>query len=244
MALRNLDAIEAMKKSLLDNSLPVAQRFRVIFTLRNIGGKEAIEALTAGLIDDSALLKHEICFALGQMQDSYAIPFLEKTLSNISEDSMVRHEAGEALGAIAMPSSLAILEEFAKDNVVEVAETCQLASDRIKFFLTKTKKKEENGSHYDSVDPAPPINEKNIKKLREILLDTSIPLFERYGAMFALRNIGGNEAVDALAEALNDNSALVRHEIAYVLGQMQDSHAVNALKKKFREICGTSYGKA
>jgi deoxyhypusine monooxygenase len=46
-----------------------------------------------------------------------------------------------------------------------------------------------------SIDPAPPTKEKSVAKLREKLLDRSLPLFERYRAMFALRNKGGKEAV-------------------------------------------------
>lgn len=37
-------------------------------------------------------------------------------------------------------------------------------------------------------------------RLRETLLDEAQPLFERYRAMFALRNVGGKEAALALAE--------------------------------------------
>ena len=62
--------------------------------------------------------------------------------------------------------------------------------------------------------------------LREHLLDTSRPLFERYRAMFALRNRNSEESVLALVAGFHDKSALFRHEIAYVLGQMQ--HPVSA----------------
>jgi len=224
-------AIMVMGKKLADPSTPIAKRFRTIFTFRSIGGNDAVNALVAALDDDSALLKHEICFALGQMQNPMAIPYLEKTLRDVSENSMVRHEAGEALGAIGLAESIPILEEFAKDSTPEVSETCQLALDRIRFYLTNPLKKKEKTSLYVSVDPAPPTSGYPVPKLREILLDTKLSLFERYGAMFGLRNIGGKEAIDALAEGLNDSSALVRHEIAYILGQMQDQHAVKALSK-------------
>ena len=48
------------------------------------------------------------------------------------------------------------------------------------------------------------------KELRENLLDTKKSLFERYRAMFALRNIGDEEAVLALADGFGDKSALFR----------------------------------
>ena len=48
--------------------------------------------------------------------------------------------------------------------------------------------------------------------------------------MFALRNKGGREAVKALGDAFASQSALLKHEIAYVLGQMQDAEAVSTLR--------------
>ena len=48
--------------------------------------------------------------------------------------------------------------------------------------------------------------------------------------MFALRNKGGPEAVAALGQALRtSSSALLKHEVAYVLGQMQDTKALSYL---------------
>lgn len=39
-----------------------------------------------------------------------------------------------------------------------------------------------------------------MKELRSSLLDEALPLFDRYRAMFALRNIGTEEAVLALGD--------------------------------------------
>jgi hypothetical protein len=43
----------------------------------------------------------------------------------------VRHEAGEALGAIGTEACLVPLKEHQSDEVLEVAETCQMALQRI-----------------------------------------------------------------------------------------------------------------
>lgn len=61
-------------------------------------------------------------------------------------------------------------------------------------------KAEPSTGPYSSVDPAPPAPEEDVGKLREDLLDESLPLFERYRAMFALRNLGEEPAVLALAD--------------------------------------------
>ena len=47
--------------------------------------------------------------------------------------------------------------------------------------------------------------------LRATLLDATRPLFKRYKAMFALRDLGTEEAVAALCDAFVDGSALFRH---------------------------------
>lgn len=54
------------------------------------------------------------------------------------------------------------------------------------------------------------MKESSVEELRSKLLDTQLPLFERYRAMFALRNIGSPVAVDALAAGFCDDSALFK----------------------------------
>ena len=58
------------------------------------------------------------------------------------------------------------------------------------------------------------------EELLERLMDPSKTLFDRYRAMFALRNRADTESVLALTKGLHDSSALFRHEVAYVLGQL------------------------
>lgn len=81
----------------------------------------------------------------------------------------------------------------------QVAETCQLAVGRLEW-LQQHPGKAGSAGPYLSVDPAPPAAEQDVGRLREALLDEALPLFERYRAMFALRNVGGEEAALALAE--------------------------------------------
>jgi hypothetical protein len=63
----------------------------------------------SGFADDSALLKHECAYCLGQMQDDRALPVLTRVLEDSQQDVMVRHEAGEALGAIGNPAAKDVL---------------------------------------------------------------------------------------------------------------------------------------
>ena len=61
---------------------------------------------------------------------------------------MVRHEAGEALGAIADPSVKEILRKYASDPCPEVSETCQIALGRVEWVENSGK---DTNSPYDSV---------------------------------------------------------------------------------------------
>ncbi|XP_078217654.1 deoxyhypusine hydroxylase isoform X2 [Callithrix jacchus] len=318
--------VEAIGRMLVDPKQPLHARFRALFTLRGLGGPGAIAWISQAFGDDSALLKHELAYCLGQMQDARAIPVLVAVLQDTRQEPMVRHEAGEALGAIGDPQVLELLKQYSSDPVIEgnhlakdaagmrearattqmdtccapfgktvttssahalpsralspsaglnphvqplcqdpseptqcslplipgtgppdlfrgllpsvsssfevtallqVAETCQLAVRRLEWL-------QQHGGEppvgpYLSVDPAPPAEECDVGRLREALLDESRPLFERYRAMFALRNVGGEAAALALAEGLRCGSALFRHEVGYVLGQLQHEAAVPQL---------------
>lgn len=87
--------VEAIGKTLVDPTQPLQARFRALFTLRGLGGPDAIAWISRGFGDDSALLKHELAYCLGQMQDPRAIPVLADVLRDASQEAMVRHEAGE-----------------------------------------------------------------------------------------------------------------------------------------------------
>lgn len=79
-----------------------------------------------------------------------------------------------------------------------------MAVRRLEWLQSRGEKQLEDESTdknpYCSVDPAPPAARKSVSELRVILLDESLPLFERYRAMFALRNLGNEEAVLALGD--------------------------------------------
>lgn len=141
---------------------------------------------------------------------------------------------GEALGAIAHPDVVPILEKYRKDPVVEVAETCEIALERVKWKLADSEKIKDDNP-YASVDPSPPSDTKDIEKLTEILLDENQTLYERYRAMFSLRNIQTVESINALGKGLKCKSALFRHEIAFVLGQIQNECSIQVLAENLHD---------
>ena len=118
------------------------ERMRAVFSLRNNRSKEAVEILCNGFQAKSALLRHELAYVLGQMQDSHAVPTLIQVLSDEHEHVMVRHEAAEAMGAIGDQSIRSVLQEFCYDETPEVSESCEVALDLLDWC--KTKEWEEN----------------------------------------------------------------------------------------------------
>jgi len=223
----NEQTFEVLGAIMSDESGKIAQRMSTCFVLKQKGGVEALHALAKGLTSKSDLLKHEICYVMGQMRDSNAIPILTNVLKDKSEAPVVRHEAAEALAAIGDLSVLPLLEEYAKDPVREVSETCRLGADGLIY----QRDNERFGvSKANSVDPAPAEEIIDVETLQQTLLDTSIPLFKRYRAMFALRDLNSEESVESLALALKDDSALVRHEVCFVMGQMMHHASIEPLK--------------
>lgn len=86
---------EEIGKLLNDKNRPLKERFRALFTLKNLGGAVAIQEISKCFVDESALLKHELAYCLGQMQDPLAIPALIKVIEDTTQEPMVRHEAGK-----------------------------------------------------------------------------------------------------------------------------------------------------
>ncbi|ORY42145.1 ARM repeat-containing protein [Rhizoclosmatium globosum] len=225
--------------------VPLKNRFRALFTLKSVKSDRAVDIIAKAFNDPSALLRHELAYVLGQMKNPHAIPVLASVLATLNEDCMVRHEAAEAIGAIGLEQGIPILEAYRTEEQEAsrvVRETVELAIERIHYEIAQKKDGKEIdtfGAGYYSIDPAPAletkqkegskIKEMSTKEVGEILMNTELPLFLRYKAMFALRNRHNEEAVLELAKGFADESALFRHEIAYVFGQMQHVASVPSL---------------
>jgi len=241
--------IASLRKSLCSEETPLPVRFRALFSLKHVAQTSddptaavaAVEAIAAGFASPSALLKHELAYCLGQTKNDAAAKPLRDVLSDLNEDPMCRHEAAEALGALGHAESLELLKQFrdrAGEEVV-VKETCEIAIDRIEWENSKERQAEKlRQSDFASIDPAPPMPEsgKTVEELGKTLMDTEQPLFKRYRAMFALRDLASPPdlptavpAIHALAAGFKDSSALFRHEIAFVFGQLAHPASIPAL---------------
>ncbi|KAF2816256.1 Deoxyhypusine hydroxylase [Mytilinidion resinicola] len=241
----------ALRKVLTSESAPLAHRFRALFSLKHLASlspptpqtRPAIDAIAAAFTSPSALLKHELAYCLGQSRNDAAVPYLRTVLEDRDEDAMCRHEAAEALGALGDQDSLSLLRGMRDDTqeLEVVRETCEIAVERIEWEHGVSRKDEQlKQSDFASIDPAPPLPQASSKpaipELQKTLLDTSLPLFQRYRAMFALRDLSSPPdlptavpAVQALARGFQDPSALFRHEIAFVFGQLSHPASIPSL---------------
>ena len=232
-------------QTLNDLSKPVPERLSSLWCLRTVGSLEALEACCQAFDAEpkSDLLKHEICFVLGQMNKSpehiqKAQTFLEKVMEG-EHSNVVHHEAMEALGNLNQETTWKYLKEYeskpSEGNIIY--DTVFLASKLMEWKKTTDNGKTE-GLHklkqrFTNLDPAPLFNlvdepkYADVKYLQEMLLDDkNFDLFQRYRALFTLRDIYTEEAVLAICQTLTKEnfahcSPLFKHEVAFVLAQME-----------------------
>lgn len=144
--------IIALRKALVSESVPLARRFRALFSLKHHAclhpatplTLHAIHAIAAAFPSPSALLKHELAYCLGQTRNFAAVPYLRQVLEDRQEDPMCRHEAAEALGALGDGESLALLRSMRDDKKEAgvVRETCEIAIGRIEWEHSSAREEE------------------------------------------------------------------------------------------------------
>lgn len=150
--------IFTLRKALVSESVPLARRFRALFSLKHYASLQppteqslpAIQAIAAAFSSPSALLKHELAYCLGQTRNLAAVPFLRQVLEDKQDDSMCRHEAAEALGALGDKKSLDLLRHIRddQDEVTVVRETCDIAVGRIEWEHSGKRKAERLRNRY------------------------------------------------------------------------------------------------
>lgn len=122
--------LNELESILVDEIQPIENRYKAMFSLRNLNTDAAILSLAKGLRDTSStLFRHEIAFVLGQMENKQAITALKNCLENEAEHEMVRHEAAEALGAISNKEATDLLKAYRNDSSQIVRESCEVALD-------------------------------------------------------------------------------------------------------------------
>jgi len=137
-------SIEELENNLLDTTKPLFLRYRAMFGLRDLASPPdlptavpAVLALAKGFADPSALFRHEIAFVFGQLSHPASIPALTAALGDLQEESMVRHEAAEALGSLGEEDGVEeTLKRFLNDKEQVVRESVVVALDMAEFEKT------------------------------------------------------------------------------------------------------------
>ena len=119
---------------LMNTDLPLYERYRAMFALRNMGDDACVAQLVRGLKDGSALFRHEVAYVLGQMMHPGATDALAESLLTADEHPMVRHEAAEALGAIGTTKAVELLQAHMGDAEQVVRESCEVALDVVDYW--------------------------------------------------------------------------------------------------------------
>jgi hypothetical protein len=182
--------IQKYIESICDVNQPIAERVDSLFCLRSFQEIEAIDGLILAFHTEkkSELLLHEICYVMGQMDNSPAhvakiVQFLEMIIDG-DHPQIVIHEAVEALANMSNYDSLGLLKKFEavdSPHTEVVRETVELARDLL-IWKKETEEGKSEGIDLTKMriktnDPAPPFNYwqleeyKSIENLTSILLD-------------------------------------------------------------------------
>jgi deoxyhypusine monooxygenase len=234
--------VEILKQLLLDDTKDIKKRMGCLFKLRTLATFDAIKALEEVLVKEksSDLIRHECCYCFGQMigteeNKQEIASFLNKEVFENPKKyaSIVLHEAAEALGNINTDNNIVLLEKFLNYEDDIIKETCEIAVENINW-MKNTNNGETEGLDklqlvYKTNDPSPPFNLQtnsyyaDINNIRSILFDPNETMFNKYRAMFTLREFNNREAIKILCECYEKQhnfSPLFKHEVSFILGQM------------------------
>lgn len=117
-----------------DPAVPLVERAHAMWGLRHAREPLATRLLAAYVTEvvppepsSNALLQHEAAYCLGQRGDPSAVPDLEAALRDSRHEPIVRHEAAEALAALASAPGAdvehikRVLTEFRGIDIVAVS---------------------------------------------------------------------------------------------------------------------------
>jgi len=238
------DAVKVLCEQVFVEEHGSLLRHEFAYVLGQMKTDQACKTLENLLVkeDDCVMVRHEAAEALGAIGSQKSKPVLEMTRSKY-EYSLVEL-SDTCLLAL---NRLDYLEKEANGEVDKntppvVGCACMLAP-------------------YNSTDPVeadPAHVSLSTSELGDILLGKSSPdnsesndkdesnttfhqrgdLIERYRAMFSLRNRAGEESVKQLCRALieDTSSPLLRHEVAFVLGQLQHPSSIPALQESLSRL--------
>jgi deoxyhypusine monooxygenase len=122
--------IASLKSKLVDPSTPLPDRYRAMFSLRNVAGQEAHEALVAGKLEllptlaDLIEAQHSV-----HIESNYVdLPFYAALKD---ESNLFRHDVAFCLGQRQDPAAIEVLTSLLRDHTqhgMYVASECRVFS--------------------------------------------------------------------------------------------------------------------
>lgn len=238
----------------------VCRKYTAIMTLRHYGNDEAAKILEEGYkgLGTSELLRHDVMYCMGQMRAHNSVSFLLERMHDPQEKSIVRHEAGEALSNLTDIKEQVITElEKHWDSEDELLKsTVRVAVPKLKSLHKDSRIGKKYGG---TLEPAEPFNEEEVRNYfqsqglpdpqnhAELLNQVQSQLlkpysevdeFTKYRLCYFLRDVCDLRSKEILSDLLSAEnrkvtSALLRHELGFILGQVNNNEACihEALKK-------------
>ncbi|KDN62305.1 putative deoxyhypusine hydroxylase [Colletotrichum sublineola] len=218
-------------------------KHELAYCLGQTGNLDAVPYLRDVLRDlkEDPMCRHEAAEALGALGDAGQLDILREFRDRKGEDVCITETCEIAIDRIEWENSeQRKLEKLRKRYEALAGSTLNLhfEGERLSWVFFMLTPISFCSSDFTSVDPAPPLEEsqRTVEELEKTLMDPKLPLFLRYRAMFALRDLASPPdlptavpAVHALARGFADPSALFRHEIAFVFGQLSHPASIPAL---------------
>jgi deoxyhypusine monooxygenase len=218
-------------------------RHEVAFALGQMRAKEATQTLIAVLKNQNehGMTRHECAEALGAIADETSLEVLREMRED-AKHREVRETASLALRRV--EHVVGNSSSSGSSNVATTTTGALVGSKKESTAVVVVDEEGDGGGGYAtySVDPVPAMDESvETETLADIILDDAADIWDRYAAMFALRNRAQktfgltkktkeNEQLvqlcsSTLGKTLRSEtvqSALLKHEICYVLGQLRD----------------------
>lgn len=249
----NLKSLKECSEILNNKNSTVKEKYEVLFHLRSRNTVEAIDVLIKdyNTMDGSELLQHEIMYIMGQMGNPHAIDFLIKILNDTESAPVVRHEAGEALSNFPLRSKdiLPHLKKYVNSDISVLKSTVNIAIRKLENY-----KNDNNYNKYleGNIEPADPFSEKELQTylktnsvykedLLKVLLDFTVEEFIKYRIVYYLRNKEDEGACIILTHLLDKErgdlvSPLMRHEICFIIGQLNTKADFKFVKECLMKI--------
>ena len=254
-----LMSIDEAKAQIQDPNSDSWAKYNALYHLRTHATPEVGQILIDSYpnLGTSSLLRHEVMYIMGQMRLPSSYPFLKAKMNDPEELPVVRHEAGEALANYHHMKE-ECLTEMQKhwDSPVELLKsTVRVGIHKLNNYKSDTESR--YGKKYGgTIEPAEPFNEVELREFLKIAQDDQeadlvalarekllssyeeVDEYPKYRICYYLRDLNSKESKRVLAELMwKENrefiSALLRHEVSFILGQIyeSDKYIVDTLKQ-------------